>query len=64
MIILESLLMKRDLFLTGVLNQEGLDKLNSIYISYFIAWNSFKNDEFARKCGLMISSMNRRELIM
>lgn len=40
-----------DLFLTRAPKQEELDKLDPIYISYFIPWNSFKNYEFAKKHG-------------
>ena len=41
----------RDLYLTRAPKQEELDKLDPIYISYFQAWNSFSNYEFARKHG-------------
>ena len=41
----------KDLYLTRAPEQEDLDKLDPIYISYFTQWNSFKNYEFARKHG-------------
>lgn len=31
--------------------QEELDKLNPIYLSYFVEWNSFKNYEIAKNYG-------------
>lgn len=31
--------------------QEELDKLNPIYLSYFVEWNSFKNYNIAKKYG-------------
>ncbi|WP_436414229.1 N-acetyl sugar amidotransferase [Petrimonas sp.] len=31
--------------------QEDIDKLNPIYLSYFVEWNSFKNYEIAKKYG-------------
>lgn len=40
-----------DLYLTKAPSPEVLDKLDPIYISYFLPWNSFKNYEFARKLG-------------
>lgn len=41
----------QELFFTRAPEQEELDKLDPIYISYFTPWNSFKNYEFARKHG-------------
>ena len=41
----------KDLFLTRAPEKEDFDKLDPIYISYFLPWNSFKNYEFARKHG-------------
>ena len=40
-----------DLYLTRAPKQEDLDKLDPIYISYFVPWNSFANYEFAKKHG-------------
>jgi N-acetyl sugar amidotransferase len=40
-----------DLVLTRAPKQEELDKLDPVYISYFVEWNSLKNYEFARKHG-------------
>lgn len=39
------------LYLTKAPSQEELDKLDPIYISYFLPWNSFANYEFAKKRG-------------
>lgn len=41
----------KDLFLTRAPEPEELDKLDPIYISYFMPWNSIRNYEFARKHG-------------
>ena len=41
----------QDLFLTRAPEQKTLDKLDPIYISYFVPWDSFKNYEFAKKHG-------------
>ena len=41
----------KDLYLTRAPKKEELDKLDPIYISYFMEWNSFKNYEFAKKHG-------------
>lgn len=40
-----------DLFLTRAPEQDILDSLNPIYISYFVPWNSVSNAEFAKKHG-------------
>jgi len=40
-----------DLTLTKAPSQEALDKLEPIYISYFLPWNSAANYEFAKKHG-------------
>ena len=40
-----------DLYLTRTLKKDEIDKLDPIYISYFIQWNSFNNYEFAKKHG-------------
>lgn len=42
---------KKDLSLTRAPKKEELNKLDPIYISYFVPWNSFKNYEYARKHG-------------
>ena len=42
---------KEELFFTRALKQEDLDRLDPIYVSYFLPWNSFKNYEFASKHG-------------
>lgn len=41
----------KDLFLTRAPGQEELDKLDPVYISYFVPWNSIANYEFAKKHG-------------
>lgn len=41
----------QDLYLTRAPEQEVLDSLDPIYISYFVPWNSFRNYEFAKKHG-------------
>lgn len=41
----------QDLYLTRAPKQDVIEKLDPIYISYFIQWNSFKNYEFAKKHG-------------
>ena len=41
----------QDLYLTRAPRVEDLEKLDPIYISYFIQWNSFKNYEFAKEHG-------------
>lgn len=40
-----------DLVFTHAPAQEELDKLEPVYISYFVPWNSVANYEFARKHG-------------
>lgn len=42
---------EQDLFLTRAPKKEEFDKLDPIYISYFVPWNSFENYEYARKHG-------------
>lgn len=42
---------KKDLYLTKAPDKEEMDKLDPIYISYFIPWNSFANYEFAKRHG-------------
>lgn len=42
---------KQDLVLTRAPRKEILDKLDPIYISYFMPWNSVANYEFAKKHG-------------
>ena len=38
-----------DLYLTRAPQKEVLDKLDPIYLSYFVPWNSFNNYEFATR---------------
>lgn len=40
-----------DLIMTRGPKPEDIEKLDPIYISYFVPWNSFKNYEFAKKHG-------------
>lgn len=42
---------EQDLFLTRAPELEDLQKLDPIYISYFIPWNSVENYHFAKKHG-------------
>lgn len=42
---------KSDLFLTKAPCKEDLERLEPIYLSYFMPWNSVKNYEFARTRG-------------
>ena len=42
---------KRELLMTQAPTPEEMDKLDPIYVSYFLPWNSFKNYEFAKKRG-------------
>lgn len=42
---------KKDLNFFEVPSQEEIDKLDPIYVSYFIEWNSFKNYELAKQKG-------------
>lgn len=41
----------QDLYLTREPSIDELEKLDPIYISYFVKWNSFKNYELAKKFG-------------
>lgn len=41
----------QDLLLTRAPRKEELDKLDPIYISYFVPWNSFENYELAKRHG-------------
>ena len=41
----------KDLFMTKAPTMEEMDKLDPMYVSYFIPWNSFFNYEFAKKHG-------------
>lgn len=41
----------KDLFMTKAPTIEEMDKLDPMYVSYFIPWNSFLNYEFAKKHG-------------
>ena len=41
----------QDLYYTRAPKAEYLDKLDPVYISYYQAWNSFRNYEFAKKQG-------------
>jgi len=41
----------QDLVLTRAPKKEEMDKLDPIYISYFLPWNSVENYEFAKKHG-------------
>lgn len=50
-LIRETGIQKQDLLLTRAPEKEELDKLDPIYISYFLPWNSIANYEFARKHG-------------
>ncbi|MEG1304197.1 MAG: N-acetyl sugar amidotransferase [Oscillospiraceae bacterium] len=42
---------ERDLSLTLAPSAEDLDKLDPMYLSYFMEWNSFRNYEFAKSRG-------------
>ncbi|ALU14152.1 N-acetyl sugar amidotransferase [Eubacterium limosum] len=42
---------EKDLSLTNPPSEEELNKLDPIYLSYFLPWNSYKNYVFARKRG-------------
>lgn len=42
---------EQDLFMTKAPSLEEMDRLDPMYVSYFIPWNSFSNYEFARKHG-------------
>ncbi len=41
----------KDLFMTKAPTMEEMDKLDPMYVSYFIPWNSFLNYELAKKHG-------------
>lgn len=42
---------KEDLFLTKAPDKDEMAKLDPMYVSYFLPWNSFANYEFAKKHG-------------
>ncbi|MBD5552231.1 MAG: N-acetyl sugar amidotransferase [Lachnospiraceae bacterium] len=42
---------EKDLYLTKAPDQKDMDKLDPIYISYFMPWNDFVNYEFSKKRG-------------
>lgn len=42
---------EKELVMTKAPTKEEMDRLDPIYISYFIEWNSFSNYEFAKKRG-------------
>lgn len=42
---------EKDLYLTNIIKPSDLNKINPIYISYFVPWNSFKNLEIAKRHG-------------
>lgn len=42
---------EKDLSLTKAPSKEDMDKLDPIYLSYFVDWNSFRNYEFAKSRG-------------
>lgn len=42
---------ENELYLTTALSEEEIEKLDPIYISYFIPWNSFENYEIAKRHG-------------
>lgn len=42
---------KQDLFLCKAPSREEMEKLDPMYVSYFLPWNSFANYEFSRKRG-------------
>jgi len=41
----------QDLFMTQAPLKEEMERLDPIYVSYFLPWNSFANYEFAKKHG-------------
>lgn len=43
--------MEKELIMTKAPTPEEMDKLDPIYISYFLLWNSFANYEFAKSRG-------------
>lgn len=42
---------EEDLYLLRAPSQEEMDKLDPVYVSYFLKWNSFANYEFAKQHG-------------
>ena len=42
---------KQDLFMCKAPSEEEMEKLDPMYVSYFLPWNSFGNYEFAKKHG-------------
>ena len=44
-------LSKKDLVLLKAPSQEEMNKLDPMYVSYFLPWNSFNNYEFAKRHG-------------
>ena len=42
---------EKDLYMTIAPSQDALDKLDPIYLSYFVEWNSYKNYIFAKSRG-------------
>lgn len=42
---------KKELYMMNVVTKDILDRIDPIYISYFIPWNSFSNYEIATKHG-------------
>ena len=42
---------KQDLYMCQAPSEEEMEKLDPIYISYFVPWNSFENYEFAKRHG-------------
>ena len=49
--ILDEDITMKDLNFFNAPDKEELDRLDPIYLSYFVEWNSFHNYEFARKIG-------------
>jgi len=49
--ILDEVVSLRDLSLLQTPSREQMDKLDPIYISYFLEWNSYKNFAFAKSRG-------------
>lgn len=42
---------EKDLYMLSAPTDEEMKQLDSMYVSYFVPWNSFKNYEFAKKHG-------------
>ena len=42
---------EKDLYMLTAPTDEEMKQLDSMYVSYFVPWNSFKNYEFAKKHG-------------